>query len=131
MEGGDAQVTSQHPLFVGFTARCVAEEDQEEEEGDVQVTCQHLFVGFTQVCVVEEDPEEEEEGGDVNLTCQHLFVGFTHVSVVEEDQEEEEEAREEGDDVAGAEGQQRRQRSHRHGDLWRHLSQHVHLQYNN
>ena len=95
----------------------MAEEDQEEEEGDVQVTCQHLFVGFTQVCAVEED-QEEEEGGDVNLTCQHLFVGFTQVRVVEEDQEEEEEAREEGDEVAGAEGQQRRQRSHRHGDLW-------------
>ena len=109
----------------------MAEKDQEEEEGDVQVTCQHPFVGFMQVCAVEEDQEEEEEGGDVNLTCQHLFVGFTQVCVVEEDQEEEEEAREEGDDVAGAEGQQSRQRSHRHGDLWRHLSQHVHLQHSN
>ena len=59
----------------------MAEEDQEEEEGDVQVTCQHLFVGFTRVCVVEEDQQEEEEGGDVNLTCQHLFVGFTQVCV--------------------------------------------------
>ena len=86
---------------------------------------------FTQVCAVEEDQKEEEEGGDVNLTCQHLFVGFTQVCVVEEDQEEEEEAREEGDDVAGAGGQQSRQRSHRHGDLWRHLSQHVHLQHSN
>ena len=71
-----------------FTQVCAVEEDQKEEEegGDVNLTCQHLFVSFTETCAVEEDQENEEEGGDVNRTCQHLFVSFTETCVVEEDQ---------------------------------------------